>query len=46
MHFLLQPETSKLTGGRIQGSDVSRWQHPNDKPIDFKKNLMLECDLF
>jgi GH25 family lysozyme M1 (1,4-beta-N-acetylmuramidase) len=28
---------SKLTGGRIQGSDISRWQHPNDKPIDFKK---------
>ena len=31
------PETSKLTGGRIKGSDVSRWQHPNDQPIDFKK---------
>ena len=28
--------TSKLTGGRIQGSDISRWQHPNDLPIDFK----------
>ena len=24
-------------GGRIHGSDVSRWQHPNDQPIDFKK---------
>ncbi len=22
-------------GGRIHGADVSRWQHPNDKPIDF-----------
>jgi hypothetical protein len=25
-------------GGRIHGTDVSRWQHPNDKPIDFVKN--------
>jgi len=24
-------------GGRIHGSDVSRWQHPNDAPIDFKQ---------
>jgi GH25 family lysozyme M1 (1,4-beta-N-acetylmuramidase) len=24
-------------GGRIHGSDISRWQHPSDKPIDFKK---------
>jgi lysozyme len=24
-------------GGRIHGADVSRWQHPNDKPINFKK---------
>ena len=24
-------------GGRIHGADVSRWQHPNDKPIDFVK---------
>lgn len=24
-------------GGRIHGADVSRWQHPNDAPIDFKK---------
>jgi lysozyme len=24
-------------GGRIHGSDVSRWQHPNDAPIDFTK---------
>jgi len=35
--LFITAETSKLTGGRIQGSDVSRWQHPNDKPIDFKK---------
>jgi lysozyme len=26
-------------GGRIHGSDISRWQHPNDKPIDFKKKF-------
>jgi len=24
-------------GGRIHGADVSRWQHPNDKAIDFVK---------
>jgi len=24
-------------GGRIHGTDISRWQHPNDKPIDFVK---------
>lgn len=24
-------------GERIYGSDISRWQHPNDKPIDFGK---------
>ena len=24
-------------GGRIHGADISRWQHPNDKPIDFVK---------
>jgi GH25 family lysozyme M1 (1,4-beta-N-acetylmuramidase) len=24
-------------GGRIHGADVSRWQHPNDAPIDFEK---------
>jgi lysozyme len=24
-------------GGMIHGADVSRWQHPNDKPINFKK---------
>lgn len=24
-------------GGRIHGADISRWQHPNDKPIDFQK---------
>ena len=35
--LFITEQTSKLTGGRIQGSDVSRWQHPNDQPIDFKK---------
>jgi len=34
--LFITAETSKLTGGRIQGSDVSRWQHPNDKQFDFK----------
>lgn len=24
-------------GARIHGADISRWQHPNDKPIDFAK---------
>ena len=24
-------------GGRIHGADISRWQHPNDAPIDFTK---------
>ena len=24
-------------GGRIHGADISRWQHPNDAPIDFAK---------
>ena len=24
-------------GGRIHGADISRWQHPNDKAIDFAK---------
>ena len=24
-------------GGRIHGADISRWQHPNDKTIDFAK---------
>ncbi len=24
-------------GGRIHGTDVSRWQHPNDAPINFVK---------
>lgn len=24
-------------GGRIHGIDISRWQHPNDQPIDFVK---------
>ena len=37
--LFITPETSKLTGGRIQGSDISRWQHPNDEPIDFKKKF-------
>ena len=37
--LFITPETSKLTGGRIQGSDISRWQHPYDKPIDFKKKF-------
>jgi GH25 family lysozyme M1 (1,4-beta-N-acetylmuramidase) len=27
----------KGPGGRIHGADISRWQHPNDKPIDFVK---------
>jgi lysozyme len=35
--LFIPTETGKLTGGRIQGSDVSRWQHPNDQPIDFKQ---------
>jgi GH25 family lysozyme M1 (1,4-beta-N-acetylmuramidase) len=37
--LFITAETSKLTGGRIQGSDISRWQHPNDQPIDFKKKF-------
>jgi len=24
-------------GGRIHGADISRWQHPNGKPINFEK---------
>ncbi len=24
-------------GGRIHGADISRWQHPNDAPINFAK---------
>ncbi len=24
-------------GGRIHGADISRWQHPNGKPINFIK---------
>jgi len=24
-------------GGKIHGADISRWQHPNGKPIDFTK---------
>ena len=41
--LFITPETSKLTGGRIQGSDISRWQHPNDKLIDFK--MMFESGM-
>jgi GH25 family lysozyme M1 (1,4-beta-N-acetylmuramidase) len=26
-------------GGRIHGSDISRWQHPSDQPIDFNKKF-------
>ena len=37
--LFITEETSKLTGGRIKGSDISRWQHPNDQPIDFKKKF-------
>jgi lysozyme len=37
--LFISPETSRLTGGRIQGSDISRWQHPNDQPIDFKQKF-------
>lgn len=29
--------TKSGPGVRIYGSDVSRWQHPNDEPIDFRK---------
>lgn len=42
-----QPETTAVNpqvqidqmgpGGRIHGADISRWQHPNDKAIDFVK---------
>ena len=35
--LFITPETSKLTGGRIKGSDISKWQHPNDQSIDFKQ---------
>ncbi len=35
------PMESLLTmsgpGNRIHGADISRWQHPDDKPINFKK---------
>ena len=24
-------------GGRLHGADISRWQHPNDKLINFQK---------
>lgn len=26
-------------GGHIHGTDISRWQHPNDKSIDFQKKF-------
>jgi GH25 family lysozyme M1 (1,4-beta-N-acetylmuramidase) len=26
-------------GGHIHGTDISRWQHPDDKPIDFQKKF-------
>ena len=29
--------TAMGPGGRIHGADISRWQHPNDKAIDFVK---------
>ena len=29
--------TAMGPGGRIHGADISRWQHPNDKAIDFAK---------
>ena len=25
-------------GDRLHGADVSRWQHPNDKPINFRSS--------
>ena len=35
------PQESVLSmsgpGNRIHGADISRWQHPGDKPIDFSK---------
>lgn len=35
------PKESALSmsgpGNRIHGADISRWQHPGDKPIDFSK---------
>lgn len=33
----LAPIELKGPGGRIHGTDVSRWQHPNGKLINFKK---------
>jgi GH25 family lysozyme M1 (1,4-beta-N-acetylmuramidase) len=33
----LAPIEFKGPGGRIHGTDVSRWQHPNGKLINFKK---------
>ncbi len=34
-----QENTLRLAGpgGRIHGADISRWQHPNSKPINFVK---------
>ena len=33
----LAPIEFKGPGSRIHGTDISRWQHPNGKLIDFKK---------
>ena len=33
----LAPIELKGPGGRIHGTDISRWQHPNGKLINFKK---------
>ena len=33
----LAPIEFKGPGGRIHGTDISRWQHPNGKLINFKK---------
>jgi hypothetical protein len=33
----LAPIEFKGPGSRIHGADISRWQHPNNKLIDFKK---------
>jgi len=35
----------KGPGGRIHGTDISRWQHPNGKLIDFKKSAPLALTL-
>ena len=33
----LAPIEFKGPGSRIHGADISRWQHPNNKLINFKK---------